>query len=230
MTTRMTRCRHCQDIYPYHPSGSGLGRTNNDTYCPSCYAVILSALDSVPAVRRRVSLPVMPGTNLKGNVTIEDFHKERQKKMFQTMRVVYSRDVKIYDCTIDGVEYELWKNTFTGEEILAAEYDEEIDTKKIHGMWNGEPRMFKDSWVEEARKTKNEFWEKDRPFPPMVIRPMSPADEKIYYQALQIDTEKTLLEAISEESKNALSDTDFIFHNAAGECNCEKCIQRRNRG
>lgn len=48
-------CVHCHSPYTYHASGSGIGRYNNDRYCPSCYEKILAVLETIPETYKEQS-------------------------------------------------------------------------------------------------------------------------------------------------------------------------------
>lgn len=49
MLTVIKQCKHCGSRYTYHLSGEGCNSPlNNNEYCPTCYEVMMLALETIP--------------------------------------------------------------------------------------------------------------------------------------------------------------------------------------
>jgi copper chaperone CopZ len=139
MRVTTCRCEHCRIRYSYPASGRGFDpRSSNDTYCTECFEKIREALSKVPVKKHCVYLPYTLGIDHFNPLTIEEFKAELKENLIvrHSMRFFGYTNLKVQSLTIRGVDYELWTNKDTNEELLAAAYEFDAETQSITGLWN----------------------------------------------------------------------------------------------
>lgn len=133
------RCKHCKTVYSYQMSGHGDYTYNNDTYCPDCYKVILESLKSVDVKFEKIKLPSTDMSVEEFEKRYEEYKKQIENSQYGLMayRVCYGspENFNYKDLTIDNVDYTLITNTDTNEKLLEVEYEQNIKTKELTGLW-----------------------------------------------------------------------------------------------
>ncbi len=135
------RCVHCKSIYSYQRSGHGDYTFNNDRYCPECYKVILKALKHVNIKFEKAKYPTM-------EITTEEFKQKYEEHIKSSIlvlhRVRFGKPINFEykDLKIRGINYTLITNTYTGEELLEAEYMQDTKTKELVDYWRDYETIF----------------------------------------------------------------------------------------
>lgn len=147
MTHEHKRCHHCAVTYAYQGSGHGcMEPTNDPDYCPDCKKVILDALSSVPARRKKdwvVTRDVSVETLVKREA--DGVAKVRAEGGFAVTRVpmgLYDlRDPSNHNrggvLRVDGrtLKYDYWTKAGMDAGVVSVEVERDAVTGEVLGPW-----------------------------------------------------------------------------------------------
>lgn len=139
MRATQRRCQHCKSMYSYQMSGPGSYKYNNDTYCPSCYKIVLEALSNIPVRFEKVLLP----TDAVSPEEFEKLYAEQELRLRETMcglsfqMVHFGAPVNFTykELYINNVEHICTTNTDTGEKLVECVYEKDCNTGELVGYY-----------------------------------------------------------------------------------------------
>lgn len=159
MTHEHKRCNHCSVTYAYQGSGHGcMEPTNDPDYCPDCKKVILDALSSVPARRKKdwvVTHDVSVETLVKREA--DGVAKIRAEGGLAVTRVpmgLYDlRDPSNHNrggvLRVEGrtLRYDYWTRVGMGAGVVSVEVERDAVTGEVLGPWE-----LTDNWHRDGAK------------------------------------------------------------------------------
>jgi copper chaperone CopZ len=117
-------CKYCNDIYTYYLSGNiSNPQYNDDTYCPSCKAKIISALENVEHVNKYDWAVI-------NFINDEEFEVEKNKQLLNVYTIEY-RDTEIVGITYKTYNIRKITKKDTGESLICAKVIVDIKTNKV---------------------------------------------------------------------------------------------------